>query len=284
MSEVDTSVLRRKLKTGQPAPVLSAMTPKKAMRLAVARGADRALGCVVALSELDEAKGSPEELTAALPDPALLLRLEGPDLARGLAVLCPQAVAAMIEAQTMGRVLAGKAPDRPPTRTDAMLVTEFVDLVLAGFSSLMAEGALGPPISGFACAGPEANLRAACMALRDADHVHYTVGLDFAGGVKIGALHVLVPAEAEMGAQAPVADDWGRKLNNAVLGSATRLEAVLCRQKMPLSRVTSLAVGDVLRLDTASLDRVALSGPGGSTLLTARLGRSGASRALRLDL
>ncbi len=284
MGEADGSVLRRKLRASQPAPTLSAMTPQKAMRLAVARAAEQALACAASVPEMAESRGAADEIGAALPDLALVLRLDRPDGARGLALLCPQVVGAVIEAQTIGRVTTAKAADRAPTRTDAIMVTDFLDLVLTGFAALATGCVPPPPVSGYVSAGSVADLRGALMALSDVEHVHYAVALEFADGAKAGTLHLLLPGDTgEASAEAGPAG-WDRKLGIAVLGSCARLEAVLCRERLPLSRVTGLAVGDVLRLNAASLDRVAVCGPGGRTLLTARLGRSGAVRALRLVL
>ncbi len=279
--------MRRKAGAARPGPVLAVMTPKKAMRFAVARAAEQALGCAVAPTDLSESRGSPEDLIAALPEPCLLLRLEAcspAGMAVGLAAFCPQAVAAMIEAQTMGRVLSGAAADRRPTGTDAMLVTEFLDTVLIGFAALSADCPEPPPVAGFVSRGRIADLRAAILTLRDAEHVHYVAGLDFANGAKTGALHLLLPSVVETTAPGAGPSDFTLQLRGMVLGSPAWLEAVLCRPRLSLSRVTALKAGDLLPLDSASLDRVALCGPDGTEVLTARLGRSGPARALRLTL
>lgn len=282
--EADISVLRRKVRAAPPGPALTAMTPLKAMRLGAARAGEEALGCAVGLSEMDENTRMPDDVTDGMPNPGLVIRLQGHDATTGLAVLCPQAVAAIIEAQTMGRVLAAKAADRAPTRTDAMLVTEFLDLLLAGFAGLVAKCKPAPPVAGFGYAEPLADLRSGIMTLRDAEHLHYAVTLDFAKGAKTGSLHLVIPAQALAGAATDTSNDLDSSIRHAVLGSAAAIRAILCRQKFSLSRVTGFAVGDVLRLDQASLDNVVLTGPGGATLIRARLGRSGAMRAVRLTL
>ena len=66
------------------------------------------------------------------------------------------------------------------------------------------------------------------------------------------------------------------------MGSAVRLEAILCRIKLPLADVTGLEAGQVLPLGRAGLDAVTLRATNGRKVMGARLGRSGAMRAVRL--
>lgn len=282
--QAEMSVLRRKTGTVPPAPALAAMTPAKAMRLALARAGDEALGCIVGLRDLKENRGLPDAAMSDLPDMALVIQLNGPNGACGIAILCPQVVAAVIEAQTIGQVLTVAAANRAPTRTDAMLVAGFLDFLLAGFAALADASADAPPLLGFACGDPLPDVRAGAMTLQEAAHHHFAVEIDFSKGAKSGKLHLIVPLATSTDISVGEKSGWSEKLNHAVLGSTTRLEAILCRQRMTLADISAFAVGDIVRLNTASLDRVSLSGTNGKILMTASLGRSGAMRALRLEL
>lgn len=281
----DIPVLRRKAAARRASLGLAEMTPQKAMRLALAKAGDKALSVPVSLREMAECSLTPDDLDGALPDPSLILRLEGPGDAVALAVLCPQAVAAATEAQTMGRVLQTPAAGRRPTATDASLVADFVQQVLAAFAALAADCKGLPAMDGYEYAGRVIDTRVAAMAIQDAAHLHMTVQMAFAGGAKEGALHLVLPRRATAGAARTTAGpDWSSAIEKAVMGSSVRLEAVLCRVRLPLSQVTGFAPGQVVPLEKVTLDGVELRSVDGRRILSARLGRSGVMRAVRLQI
>ncbi|WP_379561704.1 FliM/FliN family flagellar motor switch protein [Psychromarinibacter halotolerans] len=280
----ETPVLRRMLGARRAALGLSEMTPAKAMRLSLAKTGDRTLGVPIVLKDLGRKSLMPDDLAAALPDPALILRLDGPGGAVGLAVMCPQAVAAAIEAQTLGKVLPGAAPDRKPTATDALLMRDLVEMTLESFASLAADCTGLPAMEGYGFAGRMPDARVSAMALQDAAHLHLIAELDFSGGVKTGQLHFVLPnrTRAAMPGTAEEPGDWPDLMEKAVMASPVSLEARLCRLRLPLSEVSRLHVDQVLPLEQATLDGVELRGMDGRKLMGARLGRSGAMRAVRL--
>ncbi|WP_172296802.1 FliM/FliN family flagellar motor switch protein [Pseudoruegeria sp. HB172150] len=283
--KADTPVLRRKLAARRASMGLAEMTPAKAMRMSLAKAGDDALGVPVSLVDLQQDSVTPDDLQGVLPTPSLILRLEGPGGSVALAVLCPQAVAAANEALTMGKVLPGAAAERKPTNTDARMVQEFVETGLAGFALLSGDCRGLPPVDGYRVAERMGDVRVAAMVLQDAPHLHLTVGLDFASGTKTGLMHLVLPTRARsVSGGEDGEEDWSAALEKAVLGARTRLEAVLCREKLPLSRITRLEVGQVLPLASADLDNVVLRASDGRKVITARLGRSGVMRALRLQL
>jgi flagellar motor switch protein FliM len=284
--KAEISTLRRKAAGGgRSGASLTAMTPLKALRSAAARAGDDALNCVVGLRELAEETVTLDELVEKLPDPALFVQLDGPGRMRGIAAITPQVLGAVIEAQTIGKVLKSAAADRKPTRTDATLIADFLDRTLAGFAALMAECPAPPPVGGFGFGGALVDARSGVMLLQDVKHLHFIAELDFGHGAKIGKLHLVLPAEHKV-ARSRTADksEWHATMNSTVLGTTARLEAVLCRLKMPLCDIAVLKEGDVINLTMASLADVALVGADGNRLVTAALGRSGAMRAVRVAL
>lgn len=56
------------------------------------------------------------------------------------------------------------------------------------------------------------------------------------------------------------------------------------RLSMPLSKVVGLAVGDILPLNVASLDKVSVEGLDGRRLAEGKLGQNRGMRALRLTV
>ncbi|MCG6902320.1 MAG: FliM/FliN family flagellar motor switch protein [Rhodobacter sp.] len=283
--EAAPSVLRRMAGSRAEAAGPGEMTAAKALRNAFARAGDEVLATIVDVHDVAETSILPDALGNDLPESALFLRLEGPGLAVGLVVACPQVVAAVIEAQTMGAVLNTAAVNRKPTRTDAVLVGGFLGKVLGAFG-VMAQGCVPrPPVDGYRCGAGLADARAAQMFLADVAHRSFRIGLDFANGAKTGTLSLNFPVDRGSGAlPGQSAENWHATLENAVMGTAARIEAVLCRIKLPLADVAALTVGDCLPLSGATLDGVLLVGSNGSPVMRARLGRSGSVRAVRLDL
>lgn len=288
MGEADQNVLRRKAGAAVPRAdtvAIAAMTPARALRLAVARAGDEALGVAAALADLTEDEVAPDSLGGAFPDPALVMRIEGPDGATGLAVIGASVVAAVIEAQTLGRVTTAATPDRSLTRTDGILAAGFLDAILSGFGALSRACDIPPPVAGFAFSTVLGDSRAGLMALGDVSHLHLTAQLDFGTGAKTGTLHLVFPATSgAAGQKNGDRENWARALQASVLGSSTRLEAVLCRQKIALTEASAFRVGTILHLDRASLAAVPLYGPDGARVCMAALGRSGAMRAVRVRL
>ena len=282
----DKSVLRRMLSArDKPAGTGNAMTPTKALRSALVRAGEDKLAVPMGLIAMTETRLGIDEVTKDLPDPSLILRLNGPAGVVGLAIACPQVTAAVIEAKTVGRVVEGVAPERKATRTDARLVSGFVDYMLAKFANL-AEGCEDiPAVMGFTAGVALAEARVAVMALADEKHVRYQMEVDFAGGAKAGKLILIFPSEVVSSAKVDkVQDAWRGTMEKAVMGSNSRLEAILCRMRMPLSEITALRPGNLLHLKDASLDNVSVQASDQSKIIAAQLGRSGPVRAVRVYL
>ncbi len=282
----EKSVLRRMVGARvKPAVSSNAMTPMKALRSALVRAGEDKLAVPMGLIEMTETRTGIDEVTKELPDPSLILRLNGPAGAVGLAIVCPQVTAAVIEAKTVGRVVEGAAQDRKATRTDARLVSGFLDYLLGKFAGL-AEGCEDiPAVAGFTTGVALAEARVAVMALADEKHVRYQMQVDFAGGAKTGQLFLIFPAEAVSAVKVDkVQEAWRGTMEKAVLGANSRLEAILCRMRLPLSELTALRPGDLLHLKDASLDNVSVQATDQSKIITAQLGRSGPVRAIRVYL
>lgn len=280
--QAEKSVLRRKAGARRAAQGLAEMTPHKAMRVALAKSGDAVLKVPVALRDFKRGSLTPDDLTGALPDPALILRLDGAGGAVGLAVLCPQVVSAVIEALTMGRVTQGAAAERKATATDASLTRAFVDRVIAAFAQLSEDCRGLPAIEGYAVTGRLADARLAAMTLEDAAHLHLTAEVEMAGGAKSGVLHFVLPTRQRKQRAGEAGGGWSAALEKAVMSSPARLEAILCQFRLPLSDVSVLAPGQVVPLTRASLESVRLIATNGRKVMSARLGRSGPMRAVRL--
>ncbi len=280
--QAEQPVLRRKVGARRASQGLAEMTPNKAMRMALAKAGDKVLKVPVTLRDMKRATLALDDLAGSMPDPSLILQMEGVGRTVALAVLCPQVVAAAIESQTMGRVVKGEAAARKATATDATMTSAFIDFAIEGFS-VLAEDCRGlPAIEGYRVTDRILDFRAAGMVLEDADHFHIAVDLDFASGAKSGTIHLVLPTRQRKPRPGAEPEDWGPALEKVVMSSPARLEGHLCRFKMPLMDATRLEPGQVVPLKNASLDSVDLIATNGRKVISARLGRSGPMRAVRL--
>ncbi len=300
--------LRRKLGAMRP-PGLGEMTPAKALRQLLPRVAEERFGLAVSVVEAGEdrrvaAEHLPARLCAeaeeagggadgsdgggadrAAESGSLLLALDREGGARAFAVPDAQLLAALIEVQTLGRVLPVAALPRPPTPTDAAMCRDFIDLLLQRL-----EGALARPdppfwVTGYG-AGPQIeNLRLLEMMLGEIPYRLFSLVIDIDGGAKTGRLQLAFPALSPPGAQAgcTVPDrSWRDIFTEQVMHSRARLDAVLHRLHLPLAELRGLKAGDLLPVPLSAVGNVVLECGARQDVALARLGQKGGLRAVRL--
>lgn len=108
--------------------------------LALARGARDAGGLDLAAGGVQAGRASLAELLEVVPERGLIAVLAGPRGATGVIVLSADVLAALVERQTLGRVIARPAVPRRTTRTDAALASALIDGAMASLDiSLMEE-------------------------------------------------------------------------------------------------------------------------------------------------
>ena len=126
---MDQGVIRRKLagapRDGQAAPVIGGA--ERALPLAMARAARDGFGLALDCPLVRPHRYSLTEVLDLPGDRALIVLLQGPREALGLLVLDADMLSGLIEAQTLGKVMAQAPPPRKPTRTDAAMVAGFTD-------------------------------------------------------------------------------------------------------------------------------------------------------------
>ncbi|HEX9859345.1 MAG TPA: flagellar motor switch protein FliM, partial [Paracoccaceae bacterium] len=130
-------MIRRKLAVAQRAEPPTGGAERQ-WPLALARAARDTMALVLEVPVLEATRRSLAELLDLAPERALVLVLEGPAEGLGVMMIAPPVLAALIEAQTMGRVQTGPALPRRATRTDAAMVAGFIDAALTGLEAALA--------------------------------------------------------------------------------------------------------------------------------------------------
>jgi flagellar motor switch protein FliM len=207
----------------------------------------------------------------ASDDGALLLFLtDAYGAPGGLAVADAPLVTALVEVQTTGRVTSARRDPRRPTAVDAALVRHALDGWLAGLAD--ARGEVTAP----SVLGQAPDVRAALLKLEEGRWTETHVDLDLGGGKRAGRLTLYLPIAQEARPDDPAA------LHDMVRPVETVMEAVLCRLRLPLRSVLTLAPGQVVPLPGVSVRRIALEAPLGRPLAQVHLGQSRGFRAVRI--
>ena len=291
MAEGET-VLRRKLAAQrqevQPAPDSGA----KLWRTAFARAAHEAFGLDLATDALRDERLSLTEVLDMIPAHALMAVLEGPDTALGLLVMSPALTAAVIEAQTMGRVGQQPALPRRPTRTDAAMCAGLIDRALTTLELSLASSADLVWAGSFRYASFLEEARTLGLLLDDLPYRALLSEIRIEGGARSGQLMLILPAEGRGPQPVPQQParsqqerlEWEAALTESVLEAELVFEALIGRIKLPLGQANALVPGAVLPLDGARTDNVVLRLSGGGSLPAARLGQHRGQRAVKLVL
>lgn len=261
------------------------MSPSRALRLAAEKTADASFSLVMTVQTITRSLVDHGGLLKMIPDGVLLLLLDGPDGAVGVMTLDAATLGALIEMQTVGQVLARPPRDRPLTRTDAAMAAPLVDGVLQRMSQHLADHPDHIWTCGYRYGAMMDDRRSLGMALHAPDFHVFRLPLDIADGLRSGEVLLALPHRNIPALQADAAADAGvsRHLQQRVLDAPVRLDAILCRLSIPLSRIGRLAVGDVMELPTDALREVMIEGVGRQPVATARLGKLDGMRALRLN-
>ncbi len=278
----------------------------RAWRLALARAARDQFKMTVGFSELTCAQASLTEVLESPMQRALILMLQGRGEAMGLMILSGQMLAAMVEMLTLTHLSAHALDDadlRKPTRTDAAMAVEFIDAALAGFETIVAEGAgngagASEWAAGFRYAAFIDDPRPLHLMLEDGDYHLLAADLILEDGSRSGKIYLALPmpppafdlpdfTPSDFAADpAPMIeaqkDTFQHDLAEQVQDLGVQIDAALAQISLPIERIMRLAVGEVLALPLANLDQISLRGMDGFRVAGARLGQNRGMRALRL--
>lgn len=279
------SALRRKAGAGRPPPEPSALSPGSLLRKAVSRAAEDMHELVASVAGFGENRLGLTALLETLPDPALLMSMTDANGRRGLAVADVQVISALVEHLTTGRIVPGEAAPRRPTRTDAVMVSDFLDRFLGLFDEMLQTLPDVPPVRSFRYSALLAEPRMVQMALEDVDYRLYRLRIDLGRGARSGEMLLAFPFAAARATGPGPADaaGWQRDLDAAVMQSEVPVRAVLHRVLMPLDDITRWRPGDMLDIPVAALTAVELEGIDRRVVATAKLGQVTGHRALRIQ-
>ena len=217
--------------------------------------------------------------------------LDGPKEGLGLLILEPDVTAGIVEMQTIGKVSAGAAMPRRPTRTDAAMTGDLIDRALILLEEALAAEEDLTWAGGFRYASFLEDARPLGLLMEDQGYRVMTAETSLGFGAKHGRIILALPAQGrgpaplhrrvEREAQASAA--FRSALSAQVMASDAVLQGVLARVTLPIHAVLALAEGAVVPLGRAALERIDLETLGGCRLGGGRLGQNRGMRAIRMS-
>ena len=262
----------------------------KAWKLALARSARDTVGLELGLVGLRQSRASLTELLELPPERALVAILEGPKEGLGLVVIGPDVLAGIVEVQMVGHVTATVPVVRRPTRTDAALVSGFIDKALRGLEIELTQSNDLIWTSGFRYASFLEDARPLALLLEDVTYQILVADVSLADGAKTGQVLLALPADGCGTAPKPAAVPsraaemvFGAALGEQIMGANAELVAVLARLHLPLETLLNLKTGESLALGNAALDQIDLEGLDGKRLASGKLGQNRGLRAVRIS-
>ncbi|WP_324753628.1 FliM/FliN family flagellar motor C-terminal domain-containing protein [Roseovarius sp. Pro17] len=293
MTSVDgNTVIHRKARASREEYQARAMSPAKALRLALAQASDTLFDLAMVVTAVEQVELSQTALRLEFADGGLLVLLDGPKGARGAVRVDAALLAALIEVQTMGRVTGRGSNGRAVTRTDAAIAAPLIDAALSGAEAMLTEDAQGVDggevpahwASGYRFGVMMEDARGMALALHaPAFHV-FRMMVEVGDDGHPGAVTFLLPVP--LAAPPPAAGAKGgamqRTLERSAMDAPVSLEAVLARVILPLDKVCKLKPGGLLPFGMDQPMQVRLEASQKHVVALARLGQMNGARAVRL--
>ncbi|WP_113913096.1 FliM/FliN family flagellar motor switch protein [Roseovarius dicentrarchi] len=277
-------VIHRKARASREEYQARAMSPAKAIRLALAQTSDTHFDLPMVVTTVEQVELSQTALRPEFDGGGLLVLLDGPKGARGAARLDEALLAALIEVQTTGRISGRPPSGRAVTRTDAAIAAPLIDITLERAGAQLSEETPDHWATGFQFGVMMEDARGMTLALNAAAFHVFRMTVEMGEAALPGRIVFLLPVPAtpvkrpaEPGEEQPQ-----HTLEQSAMNAPVCMDAVLARLSVPLTQLCQLAPGDVLpfhmdrplqiRLETSQKHVVALG----------RLGQMNGMRAVRL--
>lgn len=279
------TVLERKLALARDERQGDTRSILRALRLALARAADEAVGLAMSVIGATQARRELDELGRAVAEDRLYLMLSGPEGALGAACIDRACVTAILQQQTMGQVVAGGGVERSFTGTDAAMVAPLFDALLPRAHDMVEQPADRACLAGFEFCARAESRRALLLLLEYDLYRVFDLTAEIAGGKAQGQITLILPdrSEADLAVAEGATASKGRHLDTAFGVVRAELDAVISRIRLPLAAFAGMQPGDLLPLVGLKLDKTEIVTIEGRQVALARLGQCRGMRAVRLN-
>jgi flagellar motor switch protein FliM len=276
-------VLGQKAQAAQRAFEARGMSMPKALRRALSRTADVLWDLALVTQGVTVEMMDQDEMVEALGPRDLLVVLDGPDGAVGIAAVDRQVLTGVVEVQTIQQVTQMPVDEgRILTQTDAAMIAPLLDGALTRFATTLEDHPLHRQLTGFRFGAMIEDSRSVGLLLDASAYRVFRAEIDLALGRRRGALTLFLPETKPKRSDSSEGQGPGPHEERLSRVQA-RLDASLARITLPLNRVGALKPGDVLRLPPDALDKVEVTAGRGHLVARGRLGQLNGLRAVRLN-
>ena len=291
MGEVSSnSILERKAAQGRETHQAKAMTVAKALRLSIAKVAEKLHDLALAAIGIKAETVQHEQLEERFGENTLLLLLDGPRRQTGIAIVDGSLAGALVQQQTTASVRPESDESRPLTTTDAALAAPLLDGLLERVARTVEAEEDMKIFAGFRFGAMAQDARLAMMALEANEYNHFSLTLDVARGARQSTLGLYFPIaddDAIMDDIDEYDDDSAeQKPKQTLAGTVLQLEAdlnmVLCKMRLPLRTLERLQPGQSIQLPPNAFPDVAIAGVDGTTIGKGVVGQIDGQRAVQL--
>lgn len=255
------------------------------LRLETARTVRDDFGLTAVVEECALLRPRLEDLEAEVTPDRLSVLLRGSEGRLGLAVFTPDLALALLEWRLLGMLGAEAPTPRPLTGTDAAILGDLTDPLLARFGAAMAARPGSDWARGFTQGATIEDSRHVPLTLAPGGYHAFRLALRLGEGTRGGELFLALPQAHAPAPTKPRPEDgppWPDALRSGVLGAELVLNAVLWRMRLSAAEVGRLQPGDLLTVPAAALTAVRLEGPGRVAVAEGRLGQSNGERAVKI--
>ena len=280
------SVLQRMATVAAPAVAEVPLTASRAVKLALTRGAEQAIGLKLTVETVTEEAKAFDPLLAALNDDLVLIWLDQKSEHSGLLAMDKEMSTAIVEMRTLGRVRDTPAPDRRPTGADIALAHPMFTAFLDELDETTGATVLDGWTTGIHLGDRVPTVRAASLALPENMFRFMALQVDLGAGDRKGLMWIALPdAKAAPKVDSDPIDtaDWAKEMEETVMESPVVLKAILHRSKFPLSLLADLSVGQEIPLPGCSVSSVKLEALDNAVVARGRIGQMAGNIAVRIE-
>ncbi|MEM8555668.1 MAG: FliM/FliN family flagellar motor switch protein [Pseudomonadota bacterium] len=275
---------------GRPPKAYGEITPAKSMRLAAAKAGQDVLSQPVMGSGVEELQAVTQKLAELLPEGGMTMFMRGPEATTGLIALDRNAVAAVTEALTKGKINEKPAPDRKLTTTDGFVCRGFLESFLKMFVQRLAGQLSAPWAQIYEIDEMIQDLRRLPLMLHDVAYRVLTMDCDFGNGAKIGQICMVFPWDTgevvdnpdEPAKEELSEEELQQRAENALLPVELELEVILAQLEMTVGQLDALQPGDLIPVARSDLQVVRLIHECGTVVAVGELGESMGEQCVRL--
>ncbi|MEJ6402564.1 FliM/FliN family flagellar motor C-terminal domain-containing protein [Yoonia sp. 2307UL14-13] len=280
------AILRRMTGSQAVAVADPPQTWSRALRLALTKAAQDSADLSLTIMAIGDEVHELDALLDTLGSDLMLIGLERCGQPVGVIGLDVQMRAALLEMQTIGKLIGAAAETRAATGTDLMMSATMLNPFLAALPAAMAGTECDGWLHDLTLGDRFGDARAAGLSLDDGNYRALRINVDLGVADRHGQIVMALPVVTQTEEPAPniiESPDWAVTFHDAVCGAPGQLDALLHRMTVPLGQARNLAVGQVLPLRGCTVNSVRLQTHDGQVVAQAKLGQFGGMRAVRIE-